>query len=82
MVALKNSKYDQAGTPTFTEQTFVIRQHSGSQKGERKNLRRQHVQVSKLMIFALVVMISGFIMATPLSLVLTIPAYILADKVS
>ena len=38
--------------------------------------------MSKLMTFSLVVMIAGFIMATPLSLVLTIPAYILADKVS
>ena len=45
-------------------------------------MRRQQEQVSKLMIFSLVVMIAGFIMATPLSLILTIPAYILADKVS
>ena len=48
-----------------------------------KNSRRgQQEQVSKLMIFSLVVMIAGFITATPLSLILTIPAYILADKVS
>lgn len=65
----------------------MTRQDSGSQKEEmirsRKNSRRrQQEQVSKLMIFSLVAMIAGFIMATPLSLVLTIPAYILADKVS
>ena len=65
----------------------VTRQDLGSQKEvmirNRKNSRRrQQEQVSKLMTFSLVVMIAGFIMATPLSLVLTIPAYILADKVS
>ena len=65
----------------------MTRQDSGSQKEvmirSRKNSRRrQQEQVSKLMIFSLVAMIAGFIMATPLSLVLTIPAYILADKVS
>lgn len=39
-------------------------------------------QVSKLMIFSIVVMIIGLTIATPLSLLLTIPAYILADRVS
>lgn len=65
----------------------VTRQDSGSQKevmirNQKNSRRRQQEQVSKLMTFSLVVMIAGFIMATPLSLVLTIPAYILADKVS
>ena len=64
----------------------VTRQNSGCRKKEAiknsRSSRRQGEQVSKLMIFSLVVMIAGFIMATPLSLMLTIPAYILADKVS
>ena len=80
------TKCNQAGTPSYNEncQTFVARQHSGSQKPSKtkKNPRRQQGQVSKLMIFSLVVMISGFIIATPFSLALTLPAYILADKVS
>ena len=90
-VALENTEggttCDQAGTPSYNDNcpTFsVARQHSGSQKPSKmkKNLRRQQGQVSKLMIFSLVVMISGFIIATPFSLLFTLPAYILADKVS
>jgi ABC-type Fe3+ transport system permease subunit len=76
------------GTLGYSEQIFV-RQTSGSQSQRevmiQKTSRRrqqQQQQVSKLMIFSLVVMIAGFIMATPLSLILTIPAYVLADKVS
>ena len=88
-IQIKDRCIYNVGTPRYNEQIFVnmTRQDSGSQKEamirSRKNSRRrQQEQVSKLMIFSLVAMIAGFIMATPLSLVLTIPAYILADKVS
>ena len=37
---------------------------------------------SNLMIFSFIVMVFGFTLATPLSLLLTIPAYVLADKVT
>lgn len=39
-------------------------------------------QMSTLMIFSFIVMITGFTCATPISLILTIPAYALADRVS
>ena len=72
-------------TPCYTEQTYVhvvtAQNRQGSQLGKFKDSRSQEYQVSKLMIFSLVAMIVGFIMATPLSLTLTIPAYVLADKV-
>lgn len=45
-------------------------------------LHLYHHQVSKLLVFSILVMIIGFATATPLSLLLTIPAYILADRVS
>ena len=38
--------------------------------------------MSRLMIFSFIVMIVGFTFATPISLLLTIPAYALADQVS
>ena len=44
--------------------------------------RKQHTKPSMLLTFTLIVMISCFVFATPLSLILTIPAYVLADKVS
>lgn len=38
--------------------------------------------MSRLMVFSFIVMIVGFTFATPFSLLLTIPAYVLADQVS
>ena len=47
-----------------------------------KKKRRCGGPMSKLMIFTFIVMITGFTFATPFSLLLTIPAYVLADRVS
>ena len=49
---------------------------------EKLKRRRCSVPMSKLMIFSFIVMITGFTFATPFSLLLTIPAYMLANQVS
>ena len=46
------------------------------------NNRRCRGPTSKLAIFSFIVMVFGFTLATPFSLLLTIPAYILADQAS
>ena len=58
--------------------------HAQGGQGDLETLKRGKCsgQMSKLMILSFIVMITGFTFATPFSLLLTIPAYTLADRVS
>ena len=68
-----------------SEQIYTSRGQSERGQKELKKtslMTERHSTVSKLMLFSLIVMITGFMLATPFSLLLTIPAYVLADRVS
>ena len=56
-------------------------QSCGFQDAAKSETRRRS-PMSRLMLFSFIVMIVGFTFATPFSLLLTIPAYVLADQVS
>ena len=64
--------------------TRYIHTHAQGGQGDLETLKRGKCsgQMSKLMILSFIVMITGFTFATPFSLLLTIPAYTLADRVS